>query len=114
MIVNSESGIVTVRATSRQHEKVAEFLASVMASARRQVLIEATVVEVVLNDNYQTGVDWSALGLNGLGYSFTQSMIGANMPMFISTSRWPWNRIPIVRKIRRPRNHPQNHSRSSR
>ena len=79
VIVNSESGIVTVRATSRQHEKVAEFLASVMGAARRQVLIEATVVEVVLNDNYQTGVDWSALGLNGLGYSFTQSMIGANM-----------------------------------
>lgn len=79
VIVNSESGIVTVRATSRQHEKVSEFLASVMAAARRQVLIEATVVEVMLNDNYQTGVDWSALGLNGLGYSFTQSMTGANM-----------------------------------
>ena len=79
VIVNSESGIVTVRATSRQHEKVAEFLASVMGAARRQVLIEATVVEVVLNDNYQTGVDWSALGLNGLGYSFTQSMIGTNL-----------------------------------
>jgi general secretion pathway protein D len=79
VIVNSETGIVSVRATSRQHEKVAEFVASVLGAARRQVLIEATVVEVVLNDNYQTGVDWSALGLNGLGYSFTQSMIGANL-----------------------------------
>jgi MSHA biogenesis protein MshL len=79
VIVNAESGIVTVRATSRQHEKVAEFLSQVMGSARRQVLIEATVVEVLLNDRYQTGVDWSALGLNGLGYSVTQSMIGANL-----------------------------------
>ena len=79
VIVNAESGIVTVRATSRQQEKVAEFLAQVMGSARRQVLIEATIVEVLLNDNYQTGVDWSALGLNGLGYSVTQSMIGANL-----------------------------------
>jgi general secretion pathway protein D len=77
VIVNSETGIVTVRATSRQHEKVGEFLANVMGSARRQVLIEATVVEVVLNDNYQTGVDWSALGLNGLGYSVTQSFLAA-------------------------------------
>jgi len=79
VIVNPESGVVTVRATSRQQEKVAEFLAQVMGSARRQVLIEATIVEVLLNDNYQTGVDWSALGLNGLGYSMTQSMIGTNL-----------------------------------
>jgi general secretion pathway protein D len=87
VIVNSETGIVTVRATSRQHEKVAEFLASVVGSARRQVLIEATVVEVRLNDNYQTGVDWSALGLNGLGYSVSQSFLAAapsltNPPFF--------------------------------
>jgi general secretion pathway protein D len=75
VIVNPEGGILSVRATSRQHEKVAEFLASVMGAARRQVLIEATVVEVQLSDQYQSGVDWSALGLNGLGYSFTQSLI---------------------------------------
>jgi general secretion pathway protein D len=73
VIVNAETGVVMVRATSRQHEKVQEFLSKLAASARRQVLIEATVVEVALNDNYQSGVDWSALGLNGLGYSFTQA-----------------------------------------
>jgi general secretion pathway protein D len=75
VIVNPESGIVTVRATSRQQEKVAEFLNSVISAARRQILIEATVVEVQLSDRYQSGVDWSALGLQGLGYSFTQSLI---------------------------------------
>jgi general secretion pathway protein D len=80
VIVNAESGIVTVRATSRQHEKVAEFLEQVTGSSRRQVLIEATIVEVTLNDNYQTGVDWSALGINGLGYTFTQAFIGPNLP----------------------------------
>ena len=76
VIVNPETGIVSVRATAKQHEHVARFISQVMGSARRQVLIEATVVEVVLNDNYQSGVDWSALGINGLGYSFTQSFIG--------------------------------------
>jgi MSHA biogenesis protein MshL len=76
VIVNAEAGIVTIRATSRQQEKVSEFLASVIGSARRQILIEATVVEVQLNDRYQTGVDWSALGLQGLGYSFQQNLIG--------------------------------------
>ncbi len=80
VIVNAESGIVSVRATSRQHERVQEFLEQVINSSRRQVLIEATIVEVTLNDNYQTGVDWSALGINGLGYSFRQSYTGPNIP----------------------------------
>src|SRR5205085_10730417 len=75
VIVNPETGIVSVRATSRQHETVQEFLSHVAGSSRRQVVIEATIVEVTLDDNYQTGVDWSALGLNGLGYSFRQNFV---------------------------------------
>ncbi|MBL8523855.1 MAG: secretin N-terminal domain-containing protein [Betaproteobacteria bacterium] len=79
VIVNPETGTLVVRATSRQQERVAEFIEQIGGSARRQVLIEATVVEVVLNDNYQSGVDWSALGLQGLGYSIRQNFTGANL-----------------------------------
>lgn len=79
VIINPETGTIAVRATSRQHEKVAEFVEQIGGASRRQVLIEATVVEVVLNDKYQSGVDWSALGLQGLGYSFKQSFTGANL-----------------------------------
>lgn len=61
VIVNAETGIVTVRATGRQHEKIQEFLDQVQASARRQVLIEATIAEVRLSDNYQQGIDWQYL-----------------------------------------------------
>jgi MSHA biogenesis protein MshL len=80
VIVNAETGTIFVRATLRQQEKVAEFIAQVTGSASRQVLIEATVVEVTLNDNYQSGVDWSALGLKGLGYSFTQNFTSPTFP----------------------------------
>jgi general secretion pathway protein D len=79
VIMNPETGTISVRATSRQQEKVAEFIAQVSGTASRQVLIEATVVEVTLNDNYQSGVDWSALGLQGVGYSFTQAFTGQNL-----------------------------------
>lgn len=58
IMMNRETGIVLVRATSRQHEKVQEFLDLVQTSARRQVLIEATIVEVSLSKNYQQGIDW--------------------------------------------------------
>jgi general secretion pathway protein D len=80
VIVNPETGIVSVRATSRQQEKVREFLEQVAGASKRQVMIEATVVEVTLNDNYQTGVDWSALGINGLGYTFRQAFTGPDLP----------------------------------
>jgi MSHA biogenesis protein MshL len=76
VIVSPETGIITVRASARQHEKVAEFLEQIGASAGRQVMIEATIVEVTLNDQYQSGVDWSALAIDGLGYSFVQSFTG--------------------------------------
>jgi MSHA biogenesis protein MshL len=79
VIVNPETGIISVRATSRQHEKVSEFVQRVAGASRRQVLIEATIVEVTLSDNYQSGVDWSALSLNGLGYSFKQSFGGSSL-----------------------------------
>jgi MSHA biogenesis protein MshL len=78
VIVNHEAGVISVRASSRQHEKVQEFLDQVLGSSKRQVLIEATIVEVTLSDTYQSGVDWSSLGINGLGYSFRQNLIGAN------------------------------------
>ena len=41
VIASPETGVVTVRATARQHEKVQEFIDRVMRSAKRQVLIEA-------------------------------------------------------------------------
>ncbi|MHB8666949.1 MAG: type II secretion system protein GspD, partial [Burkholderiales bacterium] len=59
VIANPESGVLTIRATSRQHAKIQEFLDQVLSRARRQVLIEATIAEVQLNNQYQQGIDWS-------------------------------------------------------
>ena len=77
VIANPESGVITVRATSRQHEKVQEFLDRVMHNARRQVLIEATIVEVNLSDAYQQGIDWTNTG--SAGFSLTRSSNTANV-----------------------------------
>ncbi|KAB8045400.1 pilus (MSHA type) biogenesis protein MshL [Janthinobacterium aquaticum] len=61
VVVNVEGGLIAVRATGRQHEKVKEFLDLVLHSAKRQVLIEATILEVRLSDEYQQGINWSRL-----------------------------------------------------
>lgn len=65
VIMNAESGVVTVRATQKQHDRIQEFLDRVGNSARRQVLIEATIVEVTLSDGYQQGINWSKLTSGG-------------------------------------------------
>lgn len=75
VIANPETGVISVRATNRQHEKVQEFIEKVMNSAKRQVLIEATIVEVQLNDSFQAGIDWSRLNNPGhSGFVFGQSL----------------------------------------
>lgn len=61
VIVNAESGVITVRATQRQHERIQEFIDRVVNAARRQVMIEATIVEVTLGDGYEQGIDWTRL-----------------------------------------------------
>jgi MSHA biogenesis protein MshL len=95
VIVSSETGLLTVRATHKQQLVVQEYLDRMMHSAKRQVLIEATVVEVELNKNYQFGVDWSAINDNGTGISFNQALLGPNLnspPVFtidyLSNTSW--------------------------
>jgi general secretion pathway protein D len=61
VIVNRESGLMTVVATGRQHAEIQKFLDQVMANVSRQVLVEATIVEVRLTDQYQAGIDWAAI-----------------------------------------------------
>ncbi|MBK6295364.1 MAG: type II and III secretion system protein [Rhodoferax sp.] len=65
VIAHPETGNISVRATQSQHAKVREFLDRVLSSARRQVLIEATIVEVDLSNRYQQGIDWSILQTGG-------------------------------------------------
>lgn len=70
---NKETGVLIVRATARQHKKIQEFIDKVMTTARRQVLIEATIAEVTLSDNYQQGINWSALAQGAKGFQLTQA-----------------------------------------
>ncbi len=85
IIVNPEGGVIVVRATSRQHEKVQEYLDLVLMNARRQVIIEATIAEVSLSDAYQQGINWQSLrtlrpGAPQAGFSVAQNPTGVPVP----------------------------------
>ncbi|MDR0528699.1 MAG: type II and III secretion system protein [Zoogloeaceae bacterium] len=93
VMMHPESGLVTVRATGRQHERIQEFIARATRSARRQVMIEATIVEVELADGYQQGIEWSRVWENGqrrFGFSPTNAVSGATpspVPFVLDFSR---------------------------
>jgi general secretion pathway protein D len=77
IVVNSITGTVTVLGNEKQHALIQQYLDSVSSASQRQVLIEATIVEVRLSNNYQAGVDWSRVATSiGQGANFTQQLLG--------------------------------------
>ncbi len=76
--VNPVAGTVTVLGTSKQQELVQQYLDRVMQSAQRQVLIEATIVEVALKDQYRAGIDWSKALQGTTGWTINTLGAGTN------------------------------------
>jgi len=76
--VNPMAGTITVLGTSKQHELVQQYLDRVMQSAQRQVLIEATIVEVSLKDQYRAGIDWSRALQGAVGWTIETVGAGTN------------------------------------
>ena len=76
--VNPMAGTITVLGTSKQHELVQQYLDRVMQSAQRQVLIEATIVEVSLKDEYRAGIDWSRALQGAVGWTIETVGGGTN------------------------------------
>ena len=78
IVVNAVTGTVTVLGNEKQHALIQQYLDSVSSASQRQVLIEATIVEVKLSNNYQAGVDWSRIAA-GTGFTFQQQLLGTNL-----------------------------------
>ncbi|OZG43513.1 pilus (MSHA type) biogenesis protein MshL [Aeromonas sp. A35_P] len=86
VITSPQAGLVTVRAYPKELKAVREFLNQSESHLKRQVVLEARILEVALNEGYEQGVDWSGLsaswdgnkGITG-GGSLTPSPI-ANTP----------------------------------
>jgi MSHA biogenesis protein MshL len=66
--VNAQTGVIVVRAYPRELYRIERFIANLQNSLERQVILEAKVLEVKLDDQFQSGIDWSLFG-NPLGNS---------------------------------------------
>ncbi|MBP4041600.1 pilus (MSHA type) biogenesis protein MshL [Aeromonas taiwanensis] len=61
VITSPQAGLVTVRAYPKELKAVRDFLEQSGEHLKRQVVLEARILEVSLNEGYEQGVDWSGL-----------------------------------------------------
>ncbi|RBA25745.1 pilus (MSHA type) biogenesis protein MshL [Herminiimonas fonticola] len=60
VVISPQSGVVVIKAMPDELRSVAAYLKATQLSVDRQVILEAKILEVELNDGFQTGVNWSA------------------------------------------------------
>ncbi|VXA76892.1 MULTISPECIES: pilus (MSHA type) biogenesis protein MshL [Aeromonas] len=61
VITSPQAGLVTIRAYPKELKAAREFLTQSETHLKRQVVLEARILEVALNEGYEQGVDWSGL-----------------------------------------------------
>ena len=85
VVVSPQSGVIVVRAMPEELRNVERYLKAMRLSVERQVMIEAKVVDVTLNNAYQAGINWAAFPnshnvMAGVFGSNTQ--LGTTGPLF--------------------------------
>lgn len=74
LVVNEIAGIIQVTDFPDNLEKIASFLADVEEGSRRQVLIQAHIMEVNLKDSFSLGIDWKYIFEKASNLTFAQAL----------------------------------------
>ncbi|MCR8923047.1 pilus (MSHA type) biogenesis protein MshL [Dasania sp. GY-MA-18] len=78
VVVTPQAGVVVVKADAGELEVVREYLRSTELIMRRQVVLEAKILEVQLSDGYQSGINWTALADPGSNNSLAFGLSGSS------------------------------------
>lgn len=60
VVISPQSGVVVIRAMSDEMRNIVAYLKATQLSVDRQVILEAKILEVELNDEYQSGINWAS------------------------------------------------------
>ena len=74
VMITPQVGLVVVKAKPQTLRAVAEYLDRVENTVTRQVVLEAKIIEVTLNEGFQSGIDWNSFG-EGSGGTFRPTQI---------------------------------------
>ena len=75
VIISPQAGLVTVRGLPAEITAVKKFINDSETHLHRQVIIEAKIMEVTLNDEYQQGIHWDEVlgSLGSTNFTFSTS-----------------------------------------
>jgi MSHA biogenesis protein MshL len=65
VVVNRQAGMVVVRAMPEELREVGDYLSELRSALYRQVILEAKILEVILEDGFQSGINWALIGNDG-------------------------------------------------
>lgn len=60
VVVSPQSGVLVIRAMPEELRNVDAYLKATQLSVDRQVILEAKILEVELNDQFQSGINWAS------------------------------------------------------
>jgi MSHA biogenesis protein MshL len=97
VVVSPQSGVIVIRAMPDELRNVDAYLKATQLAVDRQVILEAKILEVELNDSFQSGVNWASFasiksghdnrvsgGLVAPGSTLTPLPFGGGQPATIS------------------------------
>lgn len=97
VVISPQSGVIVIRAMPDELRNVDAYLKATQLAVDRQVILEAKIIEVELNDSYQSGVNWASFasirsshdnrvsgGIIGPGASLTPLPFGGGQPAVIA------------------------------
>jgi len=67
VVLSPQAGIVSVTASPEKLRAVGDFIDTLETRLQRQVILEARIIEVTLNDGYQQGINWRDMA-SGTGF----------------------------------------------
>lgn len=86
VMVTPQAGLVTVRAMPKEIRAVKAFLDVSEEIIQRQVILEARIIEVALDDGYQQGINWGQILANSGSTDFQFSNTAGNLGNSISAA----------------------------
>ena len=88
VVINRQTGVIVVRAKPMQLREVEQFIAISQNQMSRQVIIEAKIIEIILDDSHQAGVNWQSIVREAIDIAPILTGIGAVGEVFSISGRW--------------------------
>lgn len=86
VVVNAQSGVIFARGMPDELRAAGDYLGRIHEAAQRQVVLEAKIIEVTLDEGFQAGVNWAAVQQTSDGNTFSGGQLSRIGPLDLAGS----------------------------